>query len=69
MSIYTNHTGVESDLRAEIAQLKALNDRYTEALRSIAHGPVGYWNEPQYAQKVISDLMQKAHDALHPKER
>lgn len=41
-------------------------DRYRDALVGIAHGPVGYWNEPQYREQVISQLMQMAEKALRP---
>lgn len=34
------------------------------ALRDIAHGPVGYWNEPQHREATIAHMMRRADEVL-----
>ena len=43
-------------------------DRLREALADIAHGPVGYWNEPQNSLGLVKYLVEKATKALQPPE-
>ena len=43
-------------------------DKLREALADIAHGPVGYWNEPQNSLGLVKYLVEKATKALQPPE-
>ena len=45
------------ELEQELARLR-------EALADIAHGPVGYWNDPERAPEVVKHLVDKATKAL-----
>ena len=55
-------------LYLENKSLKAENARLREALADIAHGPVGYWNEPQNSLGLVKYLVEKATKALQPPE-
>ena len=51
-----------------IDELEQENARLREALADIAHGPVGYWNEPQNSLGLVKYLVEKATKALQPPE-
>ena len=47
-----------------VRDLESENARLREALADIAHGPVGYWNEPERTPEVVKHLVDKATKAL-----
>jgi hypothetical protein len=55
-------------LLARAFELRTENKRMRAALENIAHGPVGYWNEPQYHEQVIHQLVREATEALRPND-
>jgi hypothetical protein len=57
-----------NERKRRIAALVAENEALREALASIAHGPVGAWNEVEHLQEVVCHMMKIATTALklHP---
>ena len=52
----------------EVIALRIKIDKLRDALADIAHGPVGYWNEPQNSLGLVKYLVEKATKALQPPE-
>ena len=59
---------IEDVHKSKIAGLEAKVERLRDALADIAHGPVGYWNEPQNSMGLVKYLVEKATKALQPPE-
>ncbi len=53
---------IEVERRWTAAEAEAT--RYREVLAEIAHGPVGYWNNPEHGVRVWEHMVQIATDAL-----